>query len=198
MASQRWRAMGPTVVALALIWAPEAWSGELPSSDEWERADKAVVRLAPEAFDQLPATVKAELVSRDCTIPQAQPTGRFNERNIIRGEFTRKGQIDIAVLCSRKRVSTILVFRGGSTSDIAEVARSSDRTCLQDVGGGRIGYSRLLGVAEPDFIRERHAILGGLQPPPLDHEGIDDIFVEKASRVWYWHEGRWLELAGSD
>ena len=81
---------------------------------------------------------------------------------------------------------------------VAEIARSSDRTYLQNAGGGRIGYSRLLAVADADLIRERHAILGGPQPPPLDHEGIDDIFVEKASRVWYWYEGQWLELTGSD
>ena len=195
--ASHWGAMGPTV-ALALICAAKALSGEAPSTSDQERADDGVVRLPPEAFDELPVTVKAELASRDCTIPQIQPTGSANERNVVRGEFTRSGQIDIAVLCSRKRVSTILVFRGGSTSDIAEIARSSDRIYLQDVGAGRIEFSRLLGVADADFIRERHAVYGGPQPPPLDHEGIADIFVEKASWVWYWYQGRWLELTGSD
>lgn len=35
-------------------------------------------------------------------------------------------------------------------------------------------------------------------PPPPDHDGIKDIFVEKASVVLYWHGGRWVKLQGAD
>jgi hypothetical protein len=35
-------------------------------------------------------------------------------------------------------------------------------------------------------------------PITLDHEGIDDAFLGKASLTWYWHENRWLRLQGSD
>ncbi|MDE0040390.1 MAG: hypothetical protein OXU77_22930 [Gammaproteobacteria bacterium] len=192
--------MGLTVVAMALGLAPAARSGELPiGSDEWERADKGGRPTGTRSVRPIVGDGEGGTGFAGLHHPSG-PTSRSCERaqRLIRGEFTRAGQIDIAVLCSCKRVSTILVFRGGSTSDIAEIARLEDRTFLQDVGGGRIGYSRLLGVADADFIRGRHAIHGGLQPPPLDHEGINDIFVEKASRVWYWYEGRWRELTGSD
>jgi hypothetical protein len=39
---------------------------------------------------------------------------------------------------------------------------------------------------------------GGPKPPPLDHEGISDIFIGKASVVWYWYRDRWLKLQGAD
>ena len=80
-----------------------------------------------------------------------------------------------------------------------ELARQPDRNYLQNVGpGGVIGFSRALGVADPKFIREHHEWYGGPEPPPLDHDGINDMFVGKASVVWYRHAGRWLQLTGAD
>jgi len=32
----------------------------------------------------------------------------------------------------------------------------------------------------------------------LDHDGINDTFVEHASVVWYWYGRRWLQLTGAD
>ncbi|HET6957795.1 MAG TPA: hypothetical protein VFI56_14475, partial [Vicinamibacterales bacterium] len=119
--------------------------------------------------------------------------------NVVRGRFTSAGQIDIAVLCSQALVSTILVFRGGRTSSVAELAQGKDEEFLQVVDAGDVvGYSRALGVATPAYIRAHHAAYGGPKPPPMDHDGIDDIFVEKASVVWYWYRGRWLQLQGAD
>ena len=39
---------------------------------------------------------------------------------------------------------------------------------------------------------------GGPVPPPIDHQGIDDAFLEKASVTWYFHECKWLRLQGAD
>jgi hypothetical protein len=39
---------------------------------------------------------------------------------------------------------------------------------------------------------------GGPQPPPIDHHGIDDAFLEKASITWYFNNGKWLRLQGAD
>lgn len=39
---------------------------------------------------------------------------------------------------------------------------------------------------------------GGPEPPPIDHQGIDDAFLEKASTTWYYDGGRWLQLQGAD
>ena len=40
--------------------------------------------------------------------------------------------------------------------------------------------------------------MGGPKPPPIDHQGINDAFLEKASSVHYFHEGKWLRLTDAD
>jgi len=46
--------------------------------------------------------------------------------NVIKGEFARPGQIDWAVLCSVKGVSTILVFWNGSENNPAALLPAAD------------------------------------------------------------------------
>ena len=164
---------------------------------DWRGANAATVRLKPSAFLDLPVIVRRYLERRGCEVPQS-----FSDRtphNVIRGRFTSATQTDIAVLCSKAQVSSVLVFRGGTTSDVAVLAQQPDEGFLQVVdAGGVVGYSRALGIATPSYIREHYAAYGGPKPPPLDHDGINDIFVEKASVVWYWYRGRWLQLQGAD
>jgi hypothetical protein len=52
-------------------------------------------------------------------------------------------------------------------------------------------------VADADYIRDRHESSGGPGSPQLDHDGINDVFIEKGSVVWYWYQGRWLRLQGA-
>ena len=164
-------------------------------TQEWEKADLATTRLAPSAFPELPAPIRKDLARRGCTIPQP-----FNAThvNVISGRFTSAKQTDWAVLCSIKRTSSILVFRSGSPAAVAELASQPDLSALQVVSTGVVGYSRALGVANADFIRVHHQRYGGPKPPPLDHDGINDIFIEKGSVVLYWYRGRWLGLTGSN
>jgi hypothetical protein len=170
-------------------------SGPVVAQD-WAGADAATIRLKPSAFKNIPAAVRAELDRRGCTVPQ--PYGAKRPANVVCGRFASGKQMDWAALCSRERISVILVFRGGSTTDVAELAREPDVNFLQGIGDGIIGYSRSLGVADAQYIR-RHYIPGsGPLLPPLDHEGINDIFVGKGSVVRYWSGGRWLQLGGAD
>lgn len=81
---------------------------------------------------------------------------------------------------------------------MSELAERADQDFLQVTGPGTIGFSRVLGVATPRSIREHRQRYGGPKPPSLDHDGINDMFVEKASLVWYWHRNQWLQLAGAD
>jgi hypothetical protein len=163
---------------------------------DWQRADVATVRLKPAAFADLSAQIRQALERRGCTVPQSY--GRPKPHNIIRGHFTSANQMDVAVLCSRARVSSILVFRGGSSTDVAELASSPDAGFLQGLGPGVIGYSRSLAAADPKYIQDHYVRYGGPKPPPLDHDGIDDGFDGKASVVRYWYRGRWLQLQGAD
>lgn len=173
-----------------------AGTSQLPSPEVWAEANRATRRLDPSEFTELPRTIRAELHRRGCGIPQPFTNGP--RQNVIRGSFTQAGQVDWAILCSRRLSSTILVFRNGDSDVAAELARRPDADFLQVVEPNRIGFSRALGVASVEFIREHHARYGGPEPPTLTHAGINDVFVEKASVVWYWHEGKWLELTGAN
>ena len=165
-------------------------------SDAWDRADLEIVRLPPDVFASLSPNVVADLNQVGCTIPQ--PWQTVEPTNIVYGRFTDPGRMDVAVLCSVDGVSSIRVYRGGSTTDVAVVNPMPDRSYLQDVGDGEIGFSRAIHVADPEYIRDHHAAYAGPEPPPLDHDGVNDALLEKASVVWYWHDREWLQLTGAD
>jgi len=169
---------------------------QLPRPEEWVRADLATVRLRPAAFRSLPRDLQADLQRRGCTVPQAFTGGP--PHNVIRGRFLKATGFDWAALCSRHRRSSIIVFWGGSARAVSELAERPDQDFLQVTGPGTIGFSRALGVATPRFIREHNEQYRGRNVPKPDHDGINDIFVEKASVVWYRHRGLWLRLSGAD
>lgn len=167
------------------------------AQDSWEVADTATARLPPHAFPQLPANIVKYLQRRGCTVPQTYMSAE--PHNVISGEFARRGQRDWAVLCSRRRVSSIIVFWRGSTKAVSEIAGVADKGFLQTVNeGGTIGFSRMIEPVGADFIDEHYKAYGGTKPPLIDHQGINDAFVEKASVVRYYHRGKWLELQGAD
>lgn len=195
-------ASGATIMGvLGAIWlVPMLASRSLSEpamGQDWKQADAATVRLKPAGFPDLPAEVRRDLERRGCTVPQSFSTKV--PHNVVRGRFTSAAQMDIAVLCSKERVSSILVFRGGSPASVAELARRPDADFLQVVAsGGVVGYSRELDAADARFIHDHADRYQGPKPPPLDHDGIDDGFVGKASVIWYWYGGRWLQLQGAD
>ena len=170
------------------------------TGDQWDQADLRINRLPPTAFSQLPGEIVRDLLSRGCTIPQ--PFASTSPENVIRGEFARPGQQDWAVLCSINRMSSILIFWSGSTRDVAEVYQDADKNRLQGVGSDEIGYSRGISAVGKDYIESHYALYrdsaGVVEPPPIDHGGINDAFIGKASTVHYFYEGKWLELAGAD
>ncbi|HWE50064.1 MAG TPA: hypothetical protein VG273_09760 [Bryobacteraceae bacterium] len=163
---------------------------------DFHAAERQIVRLPPSAFPMLPAAIVHELQQRGCTIPQ----DAFSKKpvNVISGEFVRHGQKDWAVLCSVNGSSSILVFWNGSAKNPAALNPAEDINYLQGLGGEKIGFSRGIAVAGVGFIDEHYRAYGGPKPPPLDHDGIDDAFLEKGSSVQYFYAGKWLQLTGSD
>jgi hypothetical protein len=187
------------LLTLIFIISVLAFSPQVDAQDKWQIADEATVRLKPSAFSQLPKNIVSYLEARGCTVPQI--FGETKPHNVIRGEFAKSGQFDWAVLCSRNRVSVILVFWNGSIKSVAEIARADDRDFLQ-TGAGDDGskaiFSRAIDVVDKDYILEHYREYNGTKPPPIKHQGINDAYVEKASTVRYFHRGRWLELQGAD
>jgi hypothetical protein len=163
---------------------------------DFRKADLNIVRLSPSKFPQLPLAIRQELTRRGCAIPQVW--GEKRAHNVIRGSFIKPNEIDWAILCSVNRTSAILIFRNASPTRVIEIAREADINRLQGEGGETVGYSREISPVGRDFIVRHYDAYGGVKPPPIDHQGIDDAFVEKASVVQYFYRGKWFELTGAD
>jgi hypothetical protein len=171
------------------------------SKAQWEEGDRAVLRLPPNTFAQLPAKIIADLNRRGCTVPQTflgVGPNKLGPHNVIKGEFAKPRQTDWAVLCSVNLVSSILVFWNGSGTDVSEIEKREDVQYLEGTGDNRIVYTRLITPVGAQFIKERAVGNGGPEPPPLDHQGINDAMLEKASVVQYLCNGEWLALSGDD
>jgi hypothetical protein len=119
-------------------------------------------------------------------------------QNVIKGEFTKPGQTDWAVLCSVGRVSWILVFGNASEVNAGRIAEMKDIDRLQGWGDDKIVYSRAIRPVGKTYIKEHYEGFGGPPPPPIDHLGIDDAFWGKASVINYLYKGKWLQLQGAD
>lgn len=171
-------------------------SDEAIAQDQWHIANEATTRLKPAIFSQLPKNIVEYLEKRNCSVPQSFVD--TTPHNVIRGQFARLGQFDWAVLCSRNRISTILVFWNGSTQSIAEIAKSKDSNFLQGIGDEKIGFSRMISAVNKRYLLVQVENYGGVKPPPSKHQGINDAFIEKASSVHYFYRQNWLELQGAD
>lgn len=155
-------------------------------ADDWDEAARRIVRLESSAFTQLPQHIVAELKAQGCTIPQiSQMYGERRPHNVISGSFAAHGQTDWAALCSKDGSSSIRIFWGGPAHCPEEIPGSRDRNWLQVIAPGKIGYSRFLRVS-------------AVQPPPIDYDGIQDIFVQRGAVTHYCDHGKWIELSDTD
>ncbi len=161
-------------------------------------ADASIKRLPPSAFPELPSAIRQTLEHRTCRIPQIWEGWKVDRHNVIRGAFFKKRQTDWAVLCSIDGKSTVLVFPQGSSRPAAELAAADDELFVQTVNQGELGFSRAINATDPKRILQYYKEYGGPKPPPLNHQGINDAFVEKASVIRYFHKGKWIELSGAD
>ncbi len=190
------------ILVAIILSVPLVISASGEELDKWEAADRETVRLPPSDFPHLPKSVRDDLDARGCTIPQVY-CRNCQPHNVISGHFKHSGQVDWAVLCSIDRQSTLLVYWGGSAESVSEVSSLSgpmffDKNWLQGIGGDKVGFSRGISTVDAKYITDHAHWYGGELPPHLDHEGIDEAFVEKASVVHYWYEGEWLQLRGAD
>jgi len=159
-------------------------------------ANGDVQRLSPSSFTDVPNRVLQWLRKQGCLIPQAQDVPTPN--NLISGEFAARGQKDWAALCSRNGSSAVVVLWGGNSRCDSVLAEADDSWSMQGDGRGKFVYSRMIAPIGKQQILEHQKAYGGKVPSVLDHQGIDAIFVGKASVTRYCHHGKWLALQGAD
>jgi cytochrome c len=160
-------------IQLGAPWGTKLQPPEVP---ETTKQRYEVVRLPPTAFRDLPKELVRELQKRGCTIPQSKDIGE--PHNVVRGQFTRPGQTDWAVLCSKDRASTLTIFWNGSRRNPFQIARTEDRD-------GSNPYSRQITAVE---------IHDSRIPSPIDHQGIKDSGSGGAPVVHYYLRGKWVHL----
>jgi hypothetical protein len=186
-----------SLTILSCLTLAAASASRIKAQNPWQKADAEVVRLSPNAFPELPRPISHKLISLGCTIPQAKELSF--RHNVIKGHFRKPGQTDWAVLCSRKQISSIIIFWRGSVARFSEISRGPDEEFLQTIDGqGTIGFSRAIGAADQEYILEHYRSYDGPKPPPLNHEGIEDAFLGKVSTIYYYFARRWRELQGGD
>lgn len=165
-------------------------------SDPFVEAKKEIVRLPPSAFPQLPPEIRGQLEAKGCLIPQSFEGPE--PHNVIRGEFGQEGQIDWAALCSKGGKTSLQVLWSGPSKCKSEFPEVDDLHGLQGMGNGKIEYSAKLARATPEYIVSHHEAYNVPLPVEPNHDGIELIFLGKASSISYCSEGEWLRLQGAD
>jgi hypothetical protein len=146
------------------------------------------IRLLPVAsFPQIPAAVANELDARGCMVPQTYEAN--GPENVISGSFEKQGSDDWAALCSVRGVTTFYVFFQSNLTHPIALRHQPD--------------NQWLGV-EPSFA---YGSAWGILPIPpravprtyqMDHDGIEDAFVERSSVIHYYSHGHWTTFKGDD
>jgi hypothetical protein len=158
--------------------------------------------LHPSAFPELPKTIRKRLETLGCAVPQVPAEAK--PQNVVQGSFARPAQTDWAVLCSRAGKSSIFIFWGKPTTCSGELAIRDDSNYLRGNAEGHLVYSRQILSADTKKILQYAQALsqdGNAKAPGnprLDHAGIEDIFVGKASGIYYCSQGKWQTLQGAD
>ncbi len=147
-------------------------------------------RLAPAAFRELPKSVAADLDKGGCVIPQTYSV--TTPHNVVAGSLRGARQKDWAVLCSDGRNSAVLVYWGGSAGKVSTLFLMPDENYIRDIGNGREGYSRRIGVVPPAQIKKKNP------RAHVTHDGLEIAFIEKGSTIHYCDQGKWSRLVGAD
>jgi hypothetical protein len=169
----------------------------------WTPEDSTRLLDPPAAFPQLPSAARRDLQRRGCRIPRASgpdvsASQQARPNNVLAGAFLGPGQHNWAVLCSIADTSRILIYAGARSAHVDSVARIPDGGFLWQERGSARGFYRELGTATPHLIRRLARAAGDHAPPTVDHLGVNDYFAGKASTIYYFRRGRWLEFPGWD
>jgi len=152
--------------------------------------------LTIDSFPDLPRAVRKELAERGCIVPQA--SFPRTPHSVVKGEFAARGQTDWAALCTRGDTADIVVVWGGPITCPTPLAPAALQHQMQRIAANETGYSRALFAASVQYIVEHDREHTAPRPAAIDHSGINDAFVGKASSIHYCYNGKWFLLPGAD
>lgn len=158
---------------------------------------KNIVYLHPSDFKNLPRSIAKYLNNHGYKIPQPYFYKSGGKKyNAIKGRFYSPNKYDWAIICSKENKSRVLVFISGSTKNIDTILEFEDRVGLQCIDS--LEFSLGIEVVGKKYIMDCYKAYGGPKPPPINHDGIEFIYYQKASKIYYNYKGKWLELQGAD
>lgn len=172
---------------------------QVPTQEEWQRAESQIRRLPPSAFGHVPKWVADNLVARGCAIPQ--PFGAREPSNLIRGQFAHNGEWDWAAICSKEGKSRVVVLWAGPAACPDNVwGPIEDAGRLEAMATGEIGYDFSIARIRPDQIRKD---MRNWESSPeeklnlISHEGIE-LPSPKEDDIEYCLSGKWITAAHVD
>jgi hypothetical protein len=152
------------------------------------------IRYLPVAsFPDLPLPIAGALSDLGCLIPQTYEAHR--PENVVRGSFEAAGSADWAVLCSRNRRVTLLVFFGSRPGHSEMLAQFAETGRLQAYPGSQVlGFNWGVDRATADAV---HDAQSGMTPRPglLEHDAVEDSQVDQRSIYHYFAKGLWSVVA---
>jgi hypothetical protein len=156
------------------------------------------IRLLPvDSFPALPPPVAAWLRELGCMIPQTFEAQQ--PENVIHGDFRAPGSGDWAALCSAGGETTLYVFFAGQAGqfDTPIPLRSQPDTYWlgHEPGSSVFGSAWGISTGAAADLRASSGIRAGF---PIDHDGIEDAFLERSLTVRYFQAGRWQILFAED
>lgn len=188
--------------AILLFLATALRAQTVPPSDLTERVETGRarlpngsevlyrIRLLPLAsFPALPAVIAAQLQQRECMVPQTYAAR--GPENVARGAFEKKGSDDWAVLCSANGVTSLYVFFHSNAGAPVLLRQQRDAEWLGAETVGAYGSAWGIAPRSPSQIRSSHL---GQPDEVIDHDGIEDDFVEHSSSVHYFEGNAWKTL----
>jgi hypothetical protein len=152
----------------------------------------------PESVPKLPLDVRLDLVKRKCMVPQYKGSTSADGA-YTSGHFRSGAAIDYAVVCHipSRKVQNVLVY---SNSDGAWTAEIIERGTFGPPPEGNNCQREVSIATSKSIVDFAHAFAPEelKHLPKLDHEGVNVEICEKASVIYYLHQGKWLKLQGSD
>jgi hypothetical protein len=183
-----------SLIAVAVLFRAQTIIAQAAPSPD------SVRRLTPAAFPTLPVTIRVDLERRGCLVPQ--PYDARSPANVVHGAFTVARASEWAILCSVRDTSQILIYRLPTTRDarvVDSLPRSADVGWMQGIGDSRWGFSRLLRLMPLERIRAwRHDVDGRTIPQPMDHDAIEQAFIQKGAEAFYFVAGRLYRRVTAD
>ncbi len=162
-------------------------------------ANHNITELKPSEFTpsakcpKMPKQIVSYLEQLNCTIPQSYFIK--NHHNAFQGEFTRRGQYDWAVLCSRNNTSSILMFWNSQTKNVSEFAKFPNKDFRRAIDGhGGYGYTRTIGKDMLKNLSKTDDKLYGDVFAKIDYWGIDERTPDRKYVIYYIYNNQLLVL----